>query len=355
MTDFQPSSGLAAAAAAVSEPDPDAGHAARLHQQRLAIPAESLGMLAELAVWAAAVQGSCPPHPFEHARLVLFAADHRIADAGVATGPSTAELVRTVADGRAAVNAIAAGMPIRVVDLGLLDGTGADQPADDAAAPRQRLAGGRIDVEDALSPDQVANAVAAGIATAEEEIGAGAELLLAGNLGLAASTPASVLAAVLTDTEPARVVGRGDGIDDAAWIRKCAAVRDARRRAWPHRDDPQRLLAVAGGADLAALTGFLVQAASRRVPVLLDGLVPCAAALIAQLACPRVVRWLLAGQQSDEPAHELALRRLGLTPVLQLGVQLDQGVGALLALPVLRAASRALAGTATRQELAGEG
>jgi nicotinate-nucleotide--dimethylbenzimidazole phosphoribosyltransferase len=133
-------------------------------------------------------------------------------------------------------------------------------------------------------------------------------------------------------------------------MRKCAAVRDARRRAWPYRDDPLRLVAVAGGADLAALTGFLVRAASRRVPVLLDGLVACTAALLAQLACPRVVRWCLAGQQSGEPAHELALRRLGLTPVLRLGVELDQGVGALLALPVLQAATRTLAGTATAAE-----
>ncbi|HEU5268585.1 MAG TPA: nicotinate-nucleotide--dimethylbenzimidazole phosphoribosyltransferase, partial [Jatrophihabitans sp.] len=266
----------------------------------------------------------------------------------------------------AAVNAVAAGVPVRVVDLGAVGdplaaaGTAGDAAgtAGDAAGTAGDAAGlrrssGRIDVEDALDPDQVAAALEAGMAVADEEIATGAELLLAGNLGMAAGTPSAALVAVLTDTEPARVIGRGDGIDDAGWIRKCAAVRDARRRAWPHRNDPYRLLAVAGGADLAALTGLLVRAACRRVPVLLDGLVPCAAGLIAQLACPRAVRWWLAGQQSDDPAHELALRRLGLTPVLRLGVQLDEGVGALLALPVLRAATRALAGTATWDEITG--
>lgn len=344
MTGRQPPSGFAAAAAAVLDPDPDARHAAGLRQQRLIVPAGSLGMLSELAVWAAGVQGRCPPREFEHPRLMLFAADHGIAAAGLAAaGETTQRLVRLVADGSAPVNPIAAEVPVRVADLAV------DPSAE------QRRASGRIDIEDALDPDQVAAALAAGMAVADQEIEAGAGLLLAGSLAVAASTPAAALIAVLTDSEPARVIGRADGIDDAGWIRKCAAVRDARRRAWPYRDDPQRLLAVAGGADLAALTGFLVRAAGRRVPVLLDGLVPCAAALIGQLACPRAVRWWLAGQQSDDPAHELALRRLGLTPVLRLGVQLEQGIGALLALPVLQAACRTLAGTATRDEDAGRG
>lgn len=351
MTESQPS-GFAAAAAAVTDPDAEASHAARTRQQRLAVPAGSLGRLDELAVWAAGVQGSCPPGDFAAARAVLFAADHGIGAAGRTAGAlSTAQWVRLVTGGRAAVNAVAAEVPIRVVDVAVAAEPSAAEPS--AGGYRVRRSSGRIDVEDALSPDEVAAALAAGLAVADEEIDAGAQLLLAGNLGVAASTPASALVAVLTATEPARVIGRDDGIDDAGWIRKCAAVRDARRRAWPHRNDPHRLLAVAGGADLAALAGFLVGAASRRVPVLLDGLVPCAAGLIAQLACPRAVRWWLAGQQSDDPAHELALRRLGLNPVLRLGVQLDQGVGALLALPVLRAASRALAGIATRDELAG--
>lgn len=342
MTEFRPPPGFADA---VTEPDRAAEHAARLHAERLAVPAGSLGMLEELGVWAAGVQGRWPPGPFAAARTVLFAADHGIAEAGVAPAdaPSTARLAELVVAGRAPVNAVAAGLPVRVVDVAM-----AGEPAGSGSAGRRS---GRIDAEDALSPDELATALATGSTVADQEIEAGAELLLAGNLGTAASTPASALVAVLTDTEPIRVIGRGDGIDDPTWIRKCAAVRDARRRAWPHRDDPYRLLAVAGGADLAALTGFLVQAASRRVPVLLDGLVPCTAALLAQLACPPVVRWCLVGQQSGEPAHELALRRLGLTPVLRLGVELDQGVGALLALPVLRAATRLLAGAADAAEL----
>jgi len=340
MTEFQPPPGFADG---VAEPDPAAAAAARLQVERLSGPAGSLGMLAELGVWAAGVQGRCPPGEFRAARTVLFAADHRIAEAGVAAAgaPTTARQAGLVMAGRAPVNAVAGGLPVRVVDVAM-----AGDPVGTGSPATVRRSSGRIDIEDALSVDELSAALAAGRTVADQEIEAGAELLLVGNRGVAASTPASVLVAVLTDTEPVRVIGRSDGIGDEAWIRKCAAVRDARRRAWPHRNDPYRLLAVAGGADLAALTGFLVQAAGRRVPVLLDGLVPCAAALLAQLACPPVVRWCLVGQQSGEPAHELALRRLGLTPVLRLGVELDQGVGALLALPVLRAATRLLAGAA---------
>ena len=213
-----------------------------------------------------------------------------------------------------------------------------------------RRSSGRIDREDALTADEAERALAAGIAIADAEIDSGAQLLIAGDMGIGNTTPASVLISVLTGAEPIKVVGRGTGIDDAGWMRKCAAIRDARRRAWPHREDLTRLLAVAGGADLAAMTGFLLQAARRRTPVLLDGLVVSAAALVAQLGNPRVVHWLQAAHLSAEPAHQLALQRLELTPILRLGMRLGEGTGALVALPVLRAAVLSLAQMATFAE-----
>jgi len=333
------------AAGAVGYPDGDAARAATLRHRQLAVPDRSLGTLEELSVWAAGVQRRCPPEPFPLARAVLVAADHGVAEAGVAGPPagSAGELLELAGSGRAPVSAVAAGVPVRLLDVGVAQDT-----APELMVWKVRRSSGRIDREDALSAAEVQRALAAGMAIADEELAAGADLLVVGSLSVAGSTPASTLAAVLTDTEPVKVVGRGDGIDDAAWIRKCAAIRDARRRAWPHRDDPERLLAVAGGADLAVLTGLLVQAARRQLPVLLDGLVPSVAALLAQLASPRVARWLCAGQLSGEPAHGLALRRLGLEPVLRLGIEVEQGVGALLALPVLRGAVRTLAETAER-------
>jgi nicotinate-nucleotide--dimethylbenzimidazole phosphoribosyltransferase len=349
MTEFEPAEAgpLDRLAQSLDYPDADAAHAARLRQLTLVKPADSLGVLEELSIWAAGVQGRCPPSSFENARAVIFAADHGIAAAGVsAFAPEvTAQLVALIGAGRAPVNTLLGGVPLRVVDLAVAADT---SPA--ISAFKVRRGSGRIDIEDALGSDETARAIEAGVVIADAEIHAGADLLVAAGVGVGSSTPASTLVAVLTDTEPTRVIGRGSGISDTSWIRKCAAIRDARRRAWPHRADPTELLAVAGGAELAALTGFILQAASRRIPVLLDGLVACTAALLAQQASPRVVRWLAAGQLSAEPAHALALQRLGLTPILELGVQLEQGVGALLALPILRAATATLAGTATWDE-----
>ncbi len=335
----------------IDYPDMDAEHAARARQEQLTKPSGALGMLEELSIWAAGVQGQCPPHAFERTRVVVFAGDHGIAAAGVSAYPAevTAQMVANIAAGGAAVNVLAeaAGVGVQVLDLSVAGDT-------DATVSRYKVrrSSGRIDREDALSRDEAEQALTAGAAIADAEIDSGAQLLIAGDMGIGNSTPAAVLISVLTGTEPIKVVGRGTGIDDAAWMRKCAAVRDARRRAWPHRNHPVRLLATTGGADLAAMTGFLLQATLRRTPVLLDGLVVSAAALVAQLATPRMVQWLRAGHLSAEPAHELALRRLELVPILQLGMRLGEGSGALVALPVLRAATLSLAGMATFDEAA---
>ena len=154
----------------------------------------------------------------------------------------------------------------------------------------------------------------------------------------------------VTGLEPVAVIGRGTGIDDAGWSRKTAAVRDALHRARPARSDPVGLLAVCGGADLAAMAGFCAQAAVRRTPVLLDGLVVTAASLIAEQLAPGARKWWQAGHRSPEPAHTPALAELGLEPVVDLGLRLGEGTGAAVALPVLRAAVATLAEMATFPE-----
>jgi nicotinate-nucleotide--dimethylbenzimidazole phosphoribosyltransferase len=143
------------------------------------------------------------------------------------------------------------------------------------------------------------------------------------------------------------VVGRGTGIDDAGWMRKAAAIRDALRRARPVVREPLALLRTAGGADLAGMAGFLAQAAVRRTPVVLDGLVVGAAALVAEELAPGARAWWLAGHRSLEPAHKLTLEHLGLEPLLDLGMRLGEGSGALTALPLVLMAGRVLAEMAT--------
>jgi nicotinate-nucleotide--dimethylbenzimidazole phosphoribosyltransferase len=189
--------------------------------------------------------------------------------------------------------------------------------------------------------------VAAGRAIADEEVDSGADLLIAGDMGIGNTTPAAVLVAALTGAEPVAVVGRGTGIDDAGWMRKAAAIRDALRRARPVVREPLALLRTAGGADLAGMAGFLAQAAVRRTPVLLDGVVVGAAALVAEELAPGARAWWLAGHRSVEPAHTLTLEHLGLEPLLDLGMGLGEGSGALTALPLVLMAGRVLAEMAT--------
>jgi nicotinate-nucleotide--dimethylbenzimidazole phosphoribosyltransferase len=336
-------------AADIDRPDQDARTAARERQAMLTKPAGSLGRLEELSIWLAGVQGSSPTRPLEQVRVVLFAGDHGVATAGVSAYPAevTAQMVRNVLSGGAAVNALArlAGAQVRVVDMAV-DADLSDLPAA-VGEHKVRRGSGRIDVEDALTRDEVERAFAAGIAIADHEIDSGADLLVAADLGIGNTTPAAALVGLLTRNDASLVTGRGTGIDDATWMRKCAAVRDAMRRSRPVVGDQLQLLATAGGADFAAMTGFLLQAAARRTPVVLDGVVSGACALVAQRVTFRAADWWLAGHRSSEPAHGLALKRLSLEPLLDLGLRLGEGTGALLAVPIVKAAAATLAEMAT--------
>jgi nicotinate-nucleotide--dimethylbenzimidazole phosphoribosyltransferase len=328
----------------VIAPDADARRAAVARHAELAVPTGALGRLAELGCWLAAAQGTCPPRPAARPRVVAVAADHGIAAAGVSAYPGAVTL-RQVEAARAhtapvAVLAPVAGASLRIVDVAL-DHDEADERY------RVRRSSGRIDREDALTADETERAVNLGRLLADEEVDAGADLLIPASIGVGATTPASVLVAALTGAEPVSVIGRTSGIDDAGWMRKAAAVRDALRRARPHARDPLALLRVAGGADLAVLAGLLAQAALRRTPVLLDGLVVGAAAMVADELAPGARRWWLVAQRSTEPAMALVAEHLELAPLLDLDVRLGDGSGALTAVPLLQMAARLLAETAT--------
>lgn len=332
--------------------DTAAQQEARRRQARLTKPAGALGRLEGLSVWLAGVRGTCPPSPASRTRVVVFAGDHGVAEAGVSAYPGavTAQMVANILAGGAAVNVLATqvGASVRVVDLAVAG----DLPSapEETTRHKVRLGSGRIDREDALTASETERALAAGRAIADEEIDAGADLLVAGDLGIGNTTPATVLVALLAGVEPHTVVGRGSGIDDSGWIRKTRAVRDAARRGRPFADDPARLVGVVGGADLAAMAGFLARAAERSTPVILDGVVVAAAALVADRLTIGARAWWVAGHRTPEPAHTAALSELDLEPLLDLGLRLGEGTGALLAVPLLQAAAATLAGMSTFDE-----
>jgi nicotinate-nucleotide--dimethylbenzimidazole phosphoribosyltransferase len=348
---------LEALASRIDLPDADAGDAAERRQATLTKPAGALGRLEDLSVWLSRVQGTCPPRPFERPRVVLFAGDHGIArTAATSAYPPevTAQMVLNFLAGGAAVNVLARlnGATVRVVDMSVdvdYADLGATVP-DDVTRFKVRRSSGSIDREDALTIDEAWAAFAHGLTIADEEVDAGADLLIPGDMGIGNTTPAAAIVGLYAGGDASLVVGRGTGIDDEAWMRKTAAVRDAMRRGRPFKAEPVRVLATVGGADITAMTGFLLGAAIRRTPVLLDGVVSCAAALVAHRIAFRAAHWWLAGHLSTEPAARAALEHLDLDPVVDYGLRLGEGTGALIALPILAAAGATLREMATFDE-----
>lgn len=333
----------------VDTPDLGVARAARERHRTLTKPAGSLGRMEDIGVWLASCQGVCPPRPLSAPTVAVFAGDHGVARSGVSAFPPevTAQMVANIAGGGAAVNVLArrSGATVHVFDMSVDADT-----APDVSRFKVRRSSGDLTTTDALSLAEARTALAAGRAIADELVDSGADLLIGGEMGIGNTTPATVLIGTLSRREPVEIVGRGTGIDDAGWIRKTAAIRDGMRRARRHVHDPLSLLASVAGADLTALAGFLAQAALRRTPVILDGMVVTAAAMVAAELAPGASRWWLAGHRSVEPAHTIALHHLDLEPVLDLSMRLGEGSGALAALPLVASAVDILSTMATFDE-----
>ncbi|MFH8340941.1 nicotinate-nucleotide--dimethylbenzimidazole phosphoribosyltransferase [Streptomyces sp. AM6-12] len=337
----------------IERPDGGVRRDAEARRERQIVPPGALGRLDELGEWLAAAQGAVPVRTVERPRLILFAGDHGIAARDVSARPAggTRELVRDVLEGvsPAAVLARRLQVPVRVVDMAV-DCDPADFP-EEVGRYRVRRGSGRIDIEDALTEEEADAALRAGIAVADEEADSGTDLVVLGDLSVGGTTVAAVLIAALCGTDASVVTGRGGvAIDDLAWMRKCAAIRDALRRARPVLGDQAELLATVGGADLAAMTGFLLQCAVRKLPVILDGVVGAACALVAQRVAFRAPDWWLAAHDSGEPGQTKALDRMALEPLLRQGVKAGEGLGGLLALPLVQAAAALAAQMPERPE-----
>ncbi len=326
----------------IERPNAGVRRDAQARREWKVVPPGSLGRLDELGEWLAAAQSAVPVRAIERPRVVLFAGDHGVAELGVSARPvgTADQLVRAVLDGASPVSVLARrlGVPVRVVDMAL--DCDAQTLPDEVVRHRVRRGCGRIDVEDSLSLEEAVEAFRAGMAVADEEVDSGTDLVVLGDVSVGGTTAAAVLIAALCGTDASVVTGRGGrAIDDLAWMRKCAAVRDALRRGRPVLGDQLRLLAAVGGADLTAMTGFLLQSAVRKTPVILDGVVAAACALVGQRVAFRAPDWWLAGQSSGEPAQTKALDRMALEPLLDHGITVGEGTGALLALPLVQAAA----------------
>ncbi|MGH7715354.1 MAG: nicotinate-nucleotide--dimethylbenzimidazole phosphoribosyltransferase [Vulcanimicrobiaceae bacterium] len=325
----------------VPVPSPEFEKAARERVEQLTKPLGSLGRMEDLAVRLCVMSEGVPKHAFERRAILIGAADHGVTRDGVSAYPSevTAQMVGGFCAGFAAISAFAraADALVFVADFGV----------DAELAPHPQLfdlkiAHGTASLAHgpAMPRENVEKALYAGIeafACIRERVGM-LDILALGDMGIGNTTSAAALIAVLTNTPGGLIVGRGTGIDDAGLSRKVAIVESAVARI---RDlDPITIASEVGGYEIVGLAGAMLAAASARMPVVIDGFIVTAAALLAHVFEPNVTPYLIASHRSKEAGHAIALRALGLEPLLDLDMRLGEATGAALALPLVSAAAR---------------
>ncbi len=332
--------------------DVEAMSRARERWASRAMPPGALGGLQDLAVHLAGVTGRCPPTVPHSPSVVVFAADHGVVEYGASAWPSeiTAAMVETVARGGAAISVFAAsvGASVVVVDVGVKTPLG---PLAGVRHERVASSTGSIATGPAMTTDEAVAALDVGTRLAVEQIDAGADCLIGGDLGIGNTTPAAALIGVFAGRTPAEVTGPGAGLPARGLDHKSHLVAEAMSRAGTC-SDPLDVLAVTGGLEIAALAGLYMAAAQRRTPYIVDGVIACAALCAADALAPGTAALAIAGHRSGEPGASVALEYLGLNPLLDLGLRLGEGTGACLAFPLVQAAARALAEMADLPDIA---
>jgi nicotinate-nucleotide--dimethylbenzimidazole phosphoribosyltransferase len=319
---------------------------ARHYHTQLTKPAGSLGRLESLGSQLCGMYRQVPPPPMS-AAVAVFAGDHGCVAEGVTQWPSevTAQMVANIASGGAAVSVLCRsnGVSLTVVDVGVA----APIPTNSGALDRKVRSGtANIRTGPAMTLAEADAAMTVGAEVALELIASGANVLVGGEMGIGNTTPAAALIAAICDVEPQAVTGRGTGIDDAMHRTKIDVVHDALARC-RQPDDPVELLAEIGGLEIAALVGFYIAAAAKQTPVVLDGVITIAAALVANEIDPIASRYMIAGHRSVEPGAKVGLGHLHLTPLLDLELRLGEASGGVLALPLVNAAGAILREMAT--------
>jgi nicotinate-nucleotide--dimethylbenzimidazole phosphoribosyltransferase len=320
---------------------------ARQHQLELTKPPGSLGRLEEVANRCAAIRQSLAPTA-DRARIVLFAADHGVCAEGVSAYPQevTGQMVLNFLRGGAAINAFArsGGIELKVVDIGVASSL----PSSDDLVERRVAPGTRNFCEEpAMTEEDLMVALNTGIELAIESAAVGCDLLGFGEMGIGNTTSASAITAALASQAAEAVVGCGAGADEACMARKRSAVERALALHADHLQVPLGILRCVGGLEIAAMCGFCLGAAARRLPVVTDGFIATAAAALAVRLSPASSGYIFASHRSVEPGHVLLLALIDQEPLLDLGMGLGEGTGAALSIKLIQAAVAAFTGMAT--------
>jgi len=311
-------------------------------------PRGSLGALEDLGTRLCGMYAECPPPLPEPVTIAVFAGDHGVHAQGVSPWPQevTTQMVGNFLAGGAVINAFGrqVGADVVVVDIGV---AGDLQPA--AGLTARKVAAGTADMTrgPAMTPAQAQEAIEVGIEVANDAIAGGARLLVTGDMGIANTTASAALISVFTGLQVAEVTGRGTGIDAVMLAHKVSVIQSAIAVNEANPEDPIAALAGVGGFEHAGVVGFLLAAAARHTPVVLDGVIACSAALVARAIAPDAADYWVAGHRSVEPGAGAALAHLGLEPLVDLGMRLGEGSGAALAVPLVQASARILREVAT--------
>ena len=342
----------ARAVEALAPVDEEAAAAAHARQDQLTKPPGSLGRIEELGVQLAAIAGRCPPPIPQRPVVSVFAADHGVVASGVTPWPQevTAQMVANFVGGGAAINVFArqVGATVQVVDIGVAGDVSAL-----AGVEHRKVRPGTADLAHgpAMSVAEARAALDVGADLAAQLLADGHDLFATGDMGIGNTTASAAVIAASTRQPADAVTGRGTGIDDAMLAHKTEVVAAATARVVDYLD-PVSVIAEVGGLEIAALAGYIIGAAAGGCAVLIDGVIAAAALLLAERLAPGVTDRCIAGHRSTEPGATVALRHLGLEPVLDLGLRLGEGTGACLAVPVVGAAARVLNEMATFAEAA---
>jgi len=330
--------------------DQKAMQVARVRQDTLTKPRGSLGRLEELSIQLAGMKAD--PFPsVERKSVIVMAADHGVAAEGVSAYPSevTAQMVLNFLRGGAAINVLArqAEARVTVVDIGVAT----DLESMPGLTQRKVMCGTRNQAKGpAMTRAEAEQALQIGIDILNEEAARGLDIVATGDMGIGNTTPSSAIAATLTGLPVAHVVGRGTGVDDQGLERKIRVIEQAVTVNQPDPSDPMDVLHKVGGLEIAGLAGVMIAAAARRIPVVVDGFISTAAAMIAVELAPNTRNYLIAAHQSVEIGHQAMLKHLNLVPLLDLNLRLGEGTGAALAFHLIEASTRILREMATFDE-----
>lgn len=324
--------------------------AARSRQSELTKPAGSLGRLEELSIRIAGIKGRIISN-LECKAIVTMAADHGVASEGVTLYPQevTKQMLLNFINGGAAINVLARfiGARITVVDMGIIGGS---EPHPNLIC--KMIAPGTKNMArgPAMTRQQALDAIGAGVEVVEAEIAKGLDIVGTGDMGIGNTTASSAICAAITGEPIEKVVGRGEGLNNQQVVHKIKVIQEAMELNKPDPGDPIDVLSKVGGFEIGGLAGVMLGAAMHRIPVVLDGFITGAAALIASELAPGLKDYLIAAHLSAETGHKTLLKYLGLNPLLSLEMRLGEGTGAALGMVIAEAAVRTLAEMTTFNE-----